>query len=206
MCKSSVDYLELISLSTKGDKQALEALFAHAEKLSSMNKHEEATKAFKDSAVSYRISAYRNLNLAEEAKVEVNRLSHEIKLLKDLIGANSPKLRPLPRMLDGLTKQFVWETVDYAIANESLINEQLQSLISLLNSTLDEIHCNNNTLENIDHYGGATIPSRLTYLMEDYFGLGDSPFGSDLENINVRSLADLLAAEIEKRFYATKKA
>ena len=62
-----MEYQELISLSTKGDQQALEDLFALAEKLSAEQKHEEASKVFRESAISYRISAFRNLGLAGEA-------------------------------------------------------------------------------------------------------------------------------------------
>ena len=62
-----MEYQELISLSTKGDQQALEDLFVFAEKLSAEQKHEEASKVFRESAISYRISAFRNLGLAGEA-------------------------------------------------------------------------------------------------------------------------------------------
>lgn len=205
MCKSSTNYLELISLSTKGDKQALEALLAYAEKLSSKSKHEEAAKAFKDSAISYRISASRNLSRAIEANSKVNQLNQKINILKQLLDTDLSNLKTLPRKLEGLSKKFIWETLEYDIENEIIKDEYLESLTSLLNSTLNEANETEKVLGTDDHYAGATLPSTLTHLMEDYFGLGDSTFAFELKNNRVRLLADLLAAEIEKRFLASKE-
>lgn len=131
-------------------------------------------------------------------------LSEENKLIKYWIEKNLPNLRPLPRTVDGMSKSFIFTTVDYDIYHESDPGGQLWPLTSLLNSALDEINGIDSTEDSTADYAGATLPSRLAYVMEDYFGIGDSVFSDNLENIKVRIWADLLAEEVEKRFHASK--
>lgn len=100
-----MDYQKLIHLSTKGDEQALKDMFNLAEKLSDEQKHEEASKVFRDSAISYRISAFRNSGLAESANGEVYWLNEEIKLMKRWIEINPSGLRPLLRVIEGITSE-----------------------------------------------------------------------------------------------------
>ena len=57
---SAFKYDELVKLSTKGDKKASDELFAYAEESLIENNPVTAAEAFKDTAISYRISVFRN--------------------------------------------------------------------------------------------------------------------------------------------------
>lgn len=131
-------------------------------------------------------------------------LNEENKLLERWIEKSSHSLSPLPQIVEGMSKSFIFTTVDYDIYHESDPGGQLWPLTSLLNSALDEVNGIDSTEESTADYAGATLPSRLAYVMEDYFGIGDSVFSDDLENIKVRIWADLLADEVERRFLGSK--
>lgn len=207
-----MDYQELVRLSTKGDKQALKDLFNLAEKLSEEQKHEEASKVFRDSAISYRISAFRNSGLGETANGEINWLNEEIKLIKDWIKTNPSGFRPLPRIIEGITNEKIILDI---LKIEIWSDNQLSTLIQHLESTLQN--------DGMEFYspGGSSLRVILK-LMKDYFGI--SPSSSShaeiqahfnqqaaqaLENLKkspleLRICLDLLADEIEKRFHASK--
>jgi hypothetical protein len=207
-----VEYHELIQLSTKGDKQALNDLFDIGEKLSTEQRHEEASKVFRDSAISYRISAFRNSGLAESANVEVNWLNEEIKLIKHWIKANPSGLRPLPRIIEGITNEKILLDI---LKIEIWPDNQLSTLIELLESALQ-----NNGMEFYSP-GGSSLRIILK-LMKVYFGISPSSSShaeiqthfnqqaaqalEDLKNspLELRICLDLLADEIEMRFQASK--
>lgn len=132
-------------------------------------------------------------------------LNEENKLLECWIEKISLSLRPLPRTVEGMKKRFIFITVDYDIYHESDAGGRLWPLTSILDSILDEIYGIDSAKDSIDQYAGATTPSRLAYVMEDYFGIGDSVFKNSLQDIKVRIWADLLADEVERRFHASKK-
>lgn len=208
-----MDYQELVHLSTKGDQQALENLFALAEKLSAEKKHEESTKVFRDSAISYRALAFHNSELAESADRKVHWLNEEIKLIKQWIKANPSGLRPLPRIVEGITNEHIFKIVGCEIWPNSNLDGQFCSLISCLESELNKID------------GGwyCTAHSelrRILFLMNDYFGpyrpakpmlleyriIMDERCIFRLKSLplEVRIWADLLADEVERRFHASK--
>ena len=168
-----MDYQELIRLSTKGDKQALEDLFSLGEKLIVEKKYEEASKVFRESAISYRISTFRNSGLAESANGEVYWLNEEIKLMKRWIEINPSGLRPLPRSIEGITSEKIILEI---LKNEVWPDSQLSTLIQLL-----EIALQNNGMEFYSP-GGSSL-RRILHLMEDYFGI--SPSSSSLPEIQI---------------------
>lgn len=208
-----MDYEELIRLSTKGDEKALEDLFNLAEKLSVKKKHEESTKAFRDAAISYRIAAFRNSGLAESAKGEVYWLNEEIKLMKRWIEINPSGLRPLPRLVEGITSENIILEI---LKNEIWTDNQFSILIQFLETALQKIR--------IEFYspGGSSL-RKILQLMNGYFGI--SPSSSSLPEIQiyfnqqaaqyleylkglpleVRICLDLLADEVENRFHASNE-
>jgi len=210
-----MDYLELIRLSTKGDNQALEDLFALAEKLSAENKHEESSKVFRDSAISYRIAAFRNSGLAESANGEVYWLNEEIKLMKQWIEINPSGFRPLPRIIEGIASEKIILEI---LKNEIWPDSQFYTLIKLLEFALQ-----NNGMEFYSP-GGSSL-RRILHLMEDCFGISLNVSATyfppeariykikqaaqsieDLKGLplEVRIYLDLLADEVENRFHASK--
>lgn len=192
-----MDYLELIRLSTKGDKQALEELFALAEKLSAEKNYEEASKIFRESAISYRISAFRNSGLAGEANGKAYWLNEEIKLIKHWIEVNPTCFRPLPRIVEGLNKERIFKIVGDEIWPNSNYDGEYYVLMSMLETSLDKLD-------------GGDMPAnsplrRILYLMNIYFGLADITWPNYLDSFDVRIWTDLLADEVERRFYASQK-
>lgn len=188
-----MNYRELIRLSTKGDQQALDDLFALAEKLTAEKKHEEAAKVFRESAISYRISAFRNSALSESSNGKVYWLNEEIKLIKHWIQLNPSGLRPLPRKIDGLISEKIILEI---LKNEIWPDSQFSSLIQLLETALQ-----NNGMEFYSP-GGSSL-RRILQLMETYFGINEF-CGTYLDYLDVRIYIDLLANEVENRFNASK--
>lgn len=208
-----MDYEELIRLSTKGDEKALEDLFNLAERLSAKKKYEESTKAFHDAAISYRIAAFRNSGLAESANGEIYWLNEEIKLMKRWIELNPSGLRPLPRVIEGITNEKIILEI---LKNEIWTDNQLSTHIQLLEIALQ------NTGMEFYSPGGSSL-RRILQLMTGYYGI--SPSSSSLPEIQiyfnqqaaqyleylkglpleVRICLDLLADEIENRFHSSNE-
>jgi hypothetical protein len=176
-------YKELITLLPNTDKQKLENFLGTSGELS-LDKNQEGSPTL-----------FQN---------------EKLKLINNWIKLNPSGLRPLPQKIEGLNNRFIFITVDFEIRHESNEGGKLWPLIQLLETALNK--CNRIDLEllaktmsqDINSYAGATRESEIAYLMEDYFGLGKSLLSSDLEDIEVRIWADLLADEIEKRFHASK--
>lgn len=213
---------EIISPSKKNDKQSLDDLLALAEKLNIEIKHKELKKFLRNSTILYRIAAKAN-RISELDNSETYQLKEQCKLIKVWIKTHPLGICPLPRIVEGMTPWFLFRTVDYDLKNESTSCKELWQLIPLIESALFEENCVDN--DQFYQYAGATLPSELVHVMENYFGI--SPNSSttflplearilknkqalqDLEEIKdlpleVRIWIDLLADEIEKRFHASK--
>lgn len=189
-----MDYQELIRISTKGDKQALEDLFALGETLLESGSLEEAVKAFQDAAISYRISASRNIGLAQSAASEAQQLKEEIQLFQRWVKTNPNTLSRLPRAVTGITENFILEELRDRIWPD----ERYSQLIPYLESALER--------NGMEFYspGGSSL-RRITSLLGDYFGLCTSPMAKILDNLDVRIGMDLLADDVESRFLCSKK-
>lgn len=143
-------------------------------------------------------------NAIKELLVYAKNPNKENKLLELWYESESLSLRPLPKIVEGMNKRFIFITVDYDIFHESDVGGRLWPLTDLLNSALDEANGVENSEDDKKDYAGATTPSRLACVMQDYFGIGDSVFSDNFENIKVRIWADILAIEVERRFLHTK--
>lgn len=217
-----MDYEDLTSLSTIGDKQTLEDLLTLAENISAESKHKEYAKVFRDPSIFYRI-AVNTYTVTEPDNSEAYQLSERCKLIKRWINAHPTGINPLPRIVEGLTPWFIFCTVDYDILNGRDTGGESWPLIPLIESALFGSSCVDSTLPIQD--SGHGTPSVVTVIMENYFGISadssaklltleswieknqltEQPF----ENLNglpleVRIWVDLLADEIEKQFHASK--
>lgn len=185
-----MDSDELIRLSTKGDKQALEDLFKLGETLLTNGNFEEASKVFKESAISYRISASRNSSRAMEANSKADWAKEEVKLIKHWIELNPKGLRTIPRKIEYMNSELLFKILDDYIWPKCNSEEQFHSLMTLLETSLDEID---------DKNLPANSPFRRVYgLMSEYYGMGNLSIFNYLNNPSVQIYADLLAYEIEK--------
>lgn len=212
----------MISLNTEDNKQALEDLLALARKLSAENIYEESTKVFRDSTILYRIADNAN-TITEPDNSEAYQLNEQCKLIKQWIKAHPFGICPLPRIVEGMTPWFIFCTVDYDLQNESPTCGESWPLIPLIKYALFSESYNDNAQSG--QYAGATLPSGLVRVMEDYFGISlknsekyplpemrmhyNQRAEKALEELKglpleVRIWLDLLADEIEKRFHASK--
>ncbi len=181
---------ELIRLSTKGDKQSLEDLFKLGETLLIKGSFEEASKAFKESAISYRISAYRTSSRAMEGNSKAYWAEEEVKLIKHWIELNPKGLRAIPRKIEYMNSELLFKILGDYIWPKCNPEEQFYSLITILETSLDEID-------------GKDLPAnspfrRVLGLMSEYYGIGNPSIFDYLNNLNVRIYSDLLNYEIER--------
>lgn len=178
-----MDYKELITLLSKGEKLGLEDFLKTCDELSSKENQDSSPKLFQNEI---------------------------LKLINNWIKLNPSGLRPLPHKTEGMNNRFIFITVDFEIRRESHKGQKFWPLIQLLEAALDkrnriDLQLLSKTMsKDIDSYAGANRESEIVFLMEDYFGLRKSMWSSDLEDAEVRIWADLLANEIEKRFHASK--
>lgn len=92
----SDSYEELSKRATKGDKQALRELFSLGEKLFSDQQFQQAAAVFKDSAISYRILAFRQGARAEDAEKNAASLEIARQIYQAWIEKNPSGLRKTP--------------------------------------------------------------------------------------------------------------
>src|SRR5690606_385961 len=93
---TSEEFKELSSRAARGEKNALRSLFAVADQYEKDGRFEEAAKVFHDSAIAYRISAFRNLNRAEQAEGEANWHRSVTEIYRLWVAKNPNGLRELP--------------------------------------------------------------------------------------------------------------
>jgi hypothetical protein len=193
-----MDYAELINSATQSDKKALESLFELAEKLSAEQKYEEASIAFRESAICNAI--------------ELHRLNDEVNLIKQWIKANPSGLRPLPRKVEGIVSEKIILEI---LKNKIWTEHKFHTLVKFLETALHDIL-------GMEFYspGGSSL-RRILHLMNVYFGMSPSnspdyeiqtyfnqKAAAELEYLEglpfeVRMYLDLLADEVENLFLAS---
>jgi hypothetical protein len=195
-------YEDLINLSTKGNKQALRGLFKLGEALIDKKDFDEASNVFKESAISYRIAAARNIGIANSLLSEVEALKQEVKFTYRWLDSNPNGFKDLPIFLTGINKEFVLQELRDKIWHD----KEFENLISYLESSLIK--------HGMSFYspGGSSL-RRIVGLLNDYFGLTNDIYkkatnssvkisnvkSQFIQHIDVRIGLDLLADEIEKR-------
>lgn len=195
------EYDELVRQSTKGSKDALDKLFAigvgHL-----VNNPVKAAKTFKDSAISYRIAAFRNAAQLETAQNEIGKLVEDIDIFKEWISIFPNGYVALPKIVQGLDRETI-EAVMYGNCHYPSDPEVIRIFL-YLDLALEK---HNKVFARINGY-------RTNYLCEmmlTYFGLESksalfkTPLLSHsiediLTTIDVRVGLDLLAHKIEAKF------
>ena len=188
-------YEEISRLATKGDKNALRDLFKIAESYESEKSFQKATVSFRDSAIAYRISAFRNLARAEEAEQNAARLSENCEIYKKWIESNPNGLRKLPYRIPGITTQHIKEVVvDQLVKEESFASIFMCLYYSL--SALD-----------MEFFSpGGTLQRRAYWLVGEVFGFeGREDAAKFINDLSVRVSLDLLADEVMRRYQITQE-
>lgn len=189
-------YDELVRQSTKGSKKALDELFAVGEE-NLVNNPVKAAKIFKDSAISYRIAAFRNLAQLETSQNEINNLVEDIEIFKEWISIFPNGYVALPKNVAGLD----CETIEAAMfGNCSYPSDpEIIRIYNFLNFHLAKYD------EDFKRINGNR-PKYIYGMLLTYFGLESKRayFSHSIENIltpvDVRVGLDLLAHKIEEKF------
>jgi len=178
---------ELIRRATKGDKVAMEELFTIGEGLVAQQRFQDAATAFRDAAISYRISAFRNMTHAQDA----NGRAHWMALVRDIYAdwiENNPQgFRALPRQVPGIE----YDCIRQVVVDQLLAEEHFIKLFRFLEDTLSKL--------GMQFYSpGGSIQRRVVQLLGEAFGLSDANSGYLTRNA-VRVALDQIADEVEKR-------
>ncbi|MFC1665589.1 hypothetical protein ACFL17_08185 [Pseudomonadota bacterium] len=184
-------YDELSRRATKGDKDALRELFTLAEQEEGKKKFKEATVVFRDAAIAYRISAFRNLARAEDAESHAAWLATQQSIYRKWIDENPNGLRELPYPASGVTRGCIQKVVFGPLSHE----ESFSNLFLFLEESLSEI--------GMEFFSpGGTVQRRVCTLLGEVFGLGGVRQSQYLLNTAVRIGLDAMADEIIKRCHS----
>lgn len=192
------EYDELVRQSTKGSKDALDKLFAIGEGHLVSNNPVNAAKAFKDSAISYRIAVLRNEAQLEATQNEVDNLIEDIQILKEWISIFPNGHVDLPKFVTGLNNETIEAAMYGNLGRPS--DPAIIRIYSFLNFHLAKC---NKEFASIN----GNRPKFISGMLFSYFGLDiTGRFYSDfsttdaLNSIDVRVGLDLLAYKIEAMF------
>ncbi len=183
------EFKELSSRAARGEKEALRSLFAVADQYENNGNFEVAAKVFRDSAIVYRISAFRNLNRAEQAEAEINWHRRTTEIFRQWVTRNPRGLGRLPYPANGITTQDIRRFIVDELLNENSFSDVFQFL---------EV-----TLESLGmrfYSPGGSLQRRTTALLSEVFGLDDFGMCEYLTNVDVRVCLDLLADEVMRRY------
>jgi hypothetical protein len=185
-------YEELIRRSTKGDKEATEALYSVGEELFIEGELAKAATGFKDAAISYRIAAFRNSAKLETSQKEAQQLIRDMDIFREWFLAFPDGQVALPKADAGVDKK----GIEKAIYGE--IKYPLDPEVSKIYWFLDAALAKSN--EDFARLNGNR-PVYVSEMLCAYFGI---PSRRHLNLINasvdVRVGMDLLARKIEEKF------
>ena len=186
---NSQEYDDLVRASTKGKKKALEDIFTLGESLLVKNST-DAAQAFKDAAISFRISSFRNAAQLEESKSEVSQLLSNIDIYREWVVKFPNGQVALPKAVEGLNKKDI-EDVVYGECKYPSDPEVIR-YYQFLNQALE--------LTNEDYAKlNGNRPVFICDILLSYFGLGNRRnFDFNNASIDVRIGVDLLANRIEE--------
>ena len=179
---------QLIGSATKGDKESLRALFALGEQLLIDGNLDEAVKIFRESAICYRIAAFRNSALHEETERSERELKSFIDKYNEWFNRPEEIFPPLPRFFDGMTKKIATAI----IRDEIQEDEAMLPLLRFIAFALKKHGA-------IFSSPGASDIRQIRNHLCDYFGLGLNR-ENYLNYPDVRTGMDLLADEVARRY------
>lgn len=181
-------YEELSRRATKGDDSALRELFTLAEQREGEKDFQGAIVAFRDAAIAYRISAFRNLARANDAESSEAWSSAVRDLYKWWIDANPSGLRELPYSAPNIT----YDCIRSVVVDQLLGEEFFIPIFVFLEDSLTEM--------GMQFYSpGGSIQRRACQLVGEVFGLGYGEKSEYLSDQSVRIALDFIVDEVAKR-------
>jgi len=182
------EYENLKSRAVRGEKDSLRELFALADEYKNQGKLQKAVEAFRESAVAYRISGFRNLNRAETAESQSAWQTKVNEIYRRWIENNPNGLRKLPFPACGLTTEDIRQIVVHDLFSDGSFDDIFWFLESKLGSLGMQFFS-----------PGGSIQRRVVCLLSEAFGVEDFDYAEYLSNLEVRVGLDLLADEVAKR-------
>lgn len=180
-------YDELIRQAVKGDRQAMDELFALAEAQMANEHSQDAALLFREAAIAFRISASRNLTHAMEAEGQGQWMVTVRDTYAKWIKQNPNGFRPIPRALPGITHDFIARIVLDQLPNE----KEFLDVLDLLEQALSRL--------GMKFYSpGGSIQRRALQLLGEVFGL--TPVSGYLRSNEVRICLDQIADAVEAKF------
>lgn len=185
-------YQELCRLSTKGGKEALSELFALGERLEAEEKYQEATVAFRDAAISYRISAFRNSGHAEDALRRERYLIETLNIFTKWIENHPDGFCKLPYCESEIGYDFIRDTV---IGNL----DEFDWVMTLLEKRLSE-------LDMVFYSPGGSIQRRVCQFLDIVFNNNENNrLRTYLNDSTVRVFVDTVADTVADRYLKSNK-
>ena len=204
---SAIKYDELVRLSTKADKKASDELFAYGGESLIANNPVTAAEAFKDAAISYRISVFRTGAEFETSQKKAHQLMEDVDIFREWILAFPNGRIAIPKVIAGLDQKAI-ETVIYGAVEDHWKTTYRGKLP--LDLAFSPIYCFlDSALEKSNEDFARLNGNRPLYVIEMLFSYFGVPSRRDLNLINatidVRVGIDLLARKIEERFSGQQK-
>ena len=204
---SAIKYDELVRLSTKADKKASDELFAYGGESLIANNPVTAAEAFKDAAISYRISVFRTGAEFETSQKKAHQLMEDVDIFREWILAFPNGRIAIPKVIAGLDQKAI-ETVIYGAVEDHWKTTYRGKLP--LDLAFSPIYCFlDSALEKSNEDFARLNGNRPLYVTEMLFSYFGVPSRRDLNLINatidVRVGIDLLARKIEERFSGQQK-
>ena len=204
---SAIKYDELVRLSTKADKKASDELFAYGGESLIANNPVTAAEAFKDAAISYRISVFRTGAEFETSQKKAHQLMEDVDIFREWILAFPNGRIAIPKVIAGLDQKAI-ETVIYGAVEDHWKTTYRGKLP--LDLAFSPIYCFlDSALEKSNEDFARLNGNRPLYVIEMLFSYCGVPSRRDLNLINatidVRVGIDLLARKIEERFSGQQK-
>lgn len=185
---SSEEYKELSKKADKGDKHALRELFNLADKIRAEGSYQQAAEIFRDTAISYRISAFRNLARAEQAESESAWLKKVEQIYQRWLEGNLQGMRSIPYVAAGVDAEIIRKV----IVDQLITDPDFQPVFGFLYAKLADL--------GMEFYSpGGSIQRKAIYLLLEIFGLSENGYSEYLKNIDVRVGLDLISDEIINR-------
>ena len=204
---SAIKYDELVRLSTKADKKASDELFAYGGESLIANNPVTAAEAFKDAAISYRISVFRTGAEFETSQKKAHQLMEDVDIFREWILAFPNGRIAIPKVIAGLDQKAI-ETVIYGAVEDHWKTTYRGKLP--LDLAFSPIYCFlDSALAKSNEDFARLNGNRPLYVIEMLFSYFGVPSRRDLNLINatidVRVGIDLLARKIEERFSGQQK-
>jgi len=188
---NSNEYDGLVRSSTKGSDEATRKIFTLGESLLADGSQYSAAIAFKDSAISYRISAFRNAAKLEDSQNEVSHLLSSMDIFREWIVTFPNGQVALPRAGEELNRKVIEDAVYGECKYPS--DQEVIRYYRFLNQALE--------LTNEDYAKlNGNRPVFICDILFSYFGLGNRRnFDFNNASLDVRIGVDLLAHRIEEK-------